>query len=156
MEITCRNANFDDASLLLSWRNSPEARKYSLESELITSDEHMAWFSSRLLRIESEPFLIFFWKLKPIGTVRLDFESFKSKKFLISIFVDPTYQGVGIGNKILTIICEQYLTTPEKVIIARVQQSNIVSKKLFVSAGFKLISESSDFILYEKNSNETS
>ena len=116
----------------------------------------MAWFSSRLLRIESEPFLIFFWKLKPIGTVRLDFESFKSRKFLISIFVDPTYQGVGIGNKILTIICEQYLTTPGKVIIARVHKSNIVSKKLFVSTGFKLIFESSDFILYEKNSNETS
>ena len=108
------------------------------------------------MEIQKKCFLIFFWKLKPIGTVRLDFESFKSKKFLISIFVDPTYQGVGIGNKILTIICEQYLTTPEKVIIARVQQSNIVSKKLFVSAGFKLISESSDLILYEKNSNEIS
>lgn len=154
MEITSRNANSNDASVLLSWRNSTETRKNSLNSDLITLDQHIEWFSSRLLRIESEPFLLFFYNCKPIGIVRLDIESSKSNEFLISIFVESSYQGIGIGKKMLATVCEQYLSTPEKKIVAKVQKSNVISKKLFVSTGFKLISESSEFVTYEKHSNK--
>jgi len=151
MKITFRNANFDDASLLFFWRNSPEARNFSQKSELISLNEHVEWFSSRLLRIGLEPFLIFFWDQKPVGSIRLELESNKSKKLFISIFVDPAYQGMGIGKKILDITCKKYLSVGETTIIAKVQKTNLVSKKLFMKAGFELVSNSGEYIIFEKN-----
>ena len=151
MKITFRNANFEDASLLYFWRNSPEARNFSQKSEPITLNEHTEWLSSRLLRISEEPFLIFFWDQKPVGSIRLELESDKSEKFFISIFVDPAYQGMGIGQKILEITCEKYLSVDEATIIAKVKKSNLVSKKLFIKAGFKFVSNSDEYIIFEKN-----
>ena len=151
MKITFRNADFEDASLLYFWRNSPEARSFSQKSEPITLNEHTEWLSSRLLRISEEPFLIFFWDQKPVGSIRLEFESNKSEKFFISIFVDPAYQGMGIGEKILEITCEKYLSVDEATIIAKVKKSNLVSKKLFIKAGFKFVSNSDEYMIFEKN-----
>lgn len=133
------------------WRNSPEARNFSQKSEPITLNEHTEWLSSRLLRISEEPFLIFFWDQKPVGSIRLEFESIKSEKFFISIFVDPAYQGMGIGEKILEIACEKYLSVDEATIIAKVKKSNLVSKKLFIKAGFKFVSNSDEYMIFEKN-----
>ena len=151
MKITFRNANFEDASLLYFWRNNPEARNFSQKSEPITLNEHTEWFSSRLLRIDEEPFLIFFWDQKPVGSIRLEFESNKSEKFFISIFVDPAYQGMGIGQKILEITCEKYLSVGEATIIAKVKKSNLVSKKLFIKAGFEFVSNSDEYMIFKKN-----
>ena len=150
MKITFRNANFEDASLLYFWRNSPEARNFSQKSEPITLNEHTEWLSSRLLRISEEPFLIFFWDQKPVGSIRLELESDKSEKFFISIFVDPAYQGMGIGEKILEITCEKYLSVDEATIIAKVKKSNLVSKKLFIKAGFKFVSNFDEYMIFEK------
>ena len=150
MKITFRNANFEDASLLYFWRNSPEARNFSQKSEPITLNEHTEWLSSRLLRISEEPFLIFFWDQNPVGSIRLEFESNKSEKFFISIFVDPAYQGMGIGEKILEITCEKYLSVDEATIIAKVKKSNLVSKKLFIKAGFKFVSNFDEYMIFEK------
>ena len=151
MNITFRNANFEDASLLYFWRNSPEARNFSQKSEPITLNEHTEWLSSRLLRISEEPFLLFFLDQKPVGSIRLEFESNKYEKFFISIFVDPAYQGMGIGEKILEITCEKYLSVDEATIIAKVKKSNLVSKKLFIKAGFKFVSNSDEYMIFEKN-----
>ena len=58
---------------------------------------------------------------------------------------------MGIGKKILDITCEKYLSFGETTLIAKVQKTNLVSKKLFMKAGFELVSNSDEYIVFEKN-----
>ena len=58
---------------------------------------------------------------------------------------------MGIGKKILDITCKKYLSVGETTIIAKVQKSNLVSKKLFIKAGFEFVSNSDEYMIFKKN-----
>lgn len=153
MEITQRTATLNDSATLLFWRNSLEAREVSVNTESISREDHSKWFSSRLTKVHFEPFLIFIAEQTPIGMTRLDLVSESSEKFEISIFVDPKYQGRGVGEKILKMTCDTFFSiNPEKTIVAKVHKLNFVSQKLFKKGGFEFSSQEEDFLRYEKNS----
>ena len=81
MEITQRTATLGDAAVLLTWRNNPSAREFSVHSEPISSDEHLSWLSARLQRVQFEPFFMFASNHKMIGMSRLDVASGSIKEF---------------------------------------------------------------------------
>ena len=140
-----------DASVLLAWRNDPSVREFSLNPAQITALEHSRWFTARLEKQKSEPFLFFEVDGKTIGMTRLDMASESTNKFEISILVDPNYHGSGIGTKILSMTCETFFGLfPEKTIIAMVHQQNLISQKLFRNAGFEQKFEDGNFHGYEK------
>ena len=91
MEIAQRTASLGDAAVLLTWRNNPSAREFSLHSEPIPLDEHLKWLSDRLERVQLEPFFIFAGDHKMIGTSRLDVVSGPTDKYEISILIDGPY-----------------------------------------------------------------
>ena len=151
MDITMRNACLSDAAVLLEWRNSPSARKFSQNSELIRIEDHLVWLSERLERITFEPFYIFELRHQVVGMSRLDFEFQSSNEFLISILVDPIQHGKGIGTKILSMTCAFIFDLhPNSRIIAKVHQDNSVSQKLFVNCGFELQKLVGDFFRFER------
>jgi hypothetical protein len=43
------------------------------------------------------------------------------------------------------------LSVGETTIIAKVKKNNLVSKKLFMKAGFELVSNSGEYVIFEKN-----
>ena len=152
MEITQRIATLDDATTLLTWRNHPRAREYSLHNEEIPSPEHLQWLKARLQRVHLEPFFLFEMDGKPIGMSRLDDLNISSNEFEISILVDPNEQGRGAGLKILNITCDIFFEKyPNHKINARVHKENLVSQKLFNRAGFALTPSVGSFLNFEKN-----
>jgi RimJ/RimL family protein N-acetyltransferase len=152
MKITQRTATLDDAALLLTWRNDPSARDFSQHSQLISSDEHARWFSARLERVQFEPFLFFMANLEVVGMSRLDLISEFDDKYVISILVDPSRYGRGIGKAILDMTCDSFFGLhPNKSILAKVHKQNVVSQRLFASCGFKPVTSTDDFINFEKS-----
>ena len=152
MEITQRNATLDDAAVLLTWRNSPSAREFSQHSELIPVDEHFKWFSNRLQRVPTEPFLIFAVDHELIGVSRLDIVGGSTKKFEISILLDPNLRGKGLGTRVLNITCESFFNLhPDRTIVAKVHKHNFISQKLFSKAGFQLRASEGEFLHFEKS-----
>ena len=153
MEITQRTANLSDANVLLIWRNTPSAREFSSNPELIPIEEHLEWFSDRLERANFEPFLIFSTGQDLIGMTRLDAVPGSSNEYVISILVDPMKQKLGVGTKILKMTCDYFFNlNPQKTIIAMVHQHNLISQNLFHKASFKLRSTQDTYLEYEKKS----
>jgi RimJ/RimL family protein N-acetyltransferase len=154
MDITHRTATLGDAATLLTWRNQSSAREFSMDSEIIPMDEHLMWLSDRLGRTQLEPFLLFAKDGHLIGMCRLDAISGSDYKNEISILVDSSQHGKGIGTRILKITCEFFFDLqPQKSIVANVHRFNFVSQKLFERAGFKLITSEDEFLSFEKNLN---
>jgi RimJ/RimL family protein N-acetyltransferase len=152
MKITQRTATLEDAAQILDWRNNPRARRFSLNTTPISSDEHVRWFSARLKRVILEPFFIFEIEGCLVGMSRLDILPELSFKHEISILVDPEHQGKGIGAQILEMTCCSYTrTNPNGSIVAKVHKNNTISQNLFKRAGFDLLTSSGDFFEYEKN-----
>jgi RimJ/RimL family protein N-acetyltransferase len=154
MEITHRTATLGDAAILLTWRNRSNVREFSMNSKIIPIDEHLKWLSDRLGRVQLEPFLLFAKSNNLIGMSRLDALSGSDNKNEISILVDSSLHGKGLGTSILKITCEFFFNLyPDKTIVANVHTSNFISQKLFESAGFKLITSEGEFLCFEKNLN---
>jgi len=151
MEITQRTATLDDAAVLLTWRNNPSAREFSLHTELIPSDEHLEWLTARLERVQLEPFFLFAVDHEVIGMSRLDAVSESAEKYKISILVDPNQHGKGMGTSILNMTCEVFFSLhPNNTIVANVHQHNYVSQKLFTNSGFQLLHSEGNFLHFEK------
>lgn len=150
MEIRFRAAKKDDSSLLLSWRNSPEAIKNSISKKVVSQKKHSLWYQNRISRADFEPFWIFLLGNRPVGTARLDLIPTEKNTFEISIFVDPTHHGIGIGREILDLTCIEFLKSPEKTIIAKILNSNLASKKLFLGAGFTVTSVNNNILVLKK------
>ena len=152
MEITQRTATLGDAAILLTWRNNPSIREFSLRSEIILGEGHLEWLTARLERVPFEPFFLFAADNKAIGMSRLDAVSDSVNKFEISILVDPNQHSKGIGTRILNMTCDAFFSLhPDYTIVASVHQYNYVSQKLFTSAGFELLPSVGDFLHFEKN-----
>lgn len=152
MEITQRTATLRDAEVLLTWRNNPSVREFSLHSELILIEEHLKWLSDRLERVRFEPFFLFTTNNRMIGMSRLDALSGSTDKYEISILVDPGQHKKGVGTRILNMTCESFFSLyPKKTIVAKVHEHNLVSQKLFANADFELLGPVGDFLHFEKN-----
>lgn len=153
MIITQRTATLGDAAMLLTWRNNPSARKFSLNSEHIPDDQHLEWFRARLERTQIEPFFLYEAESKVIGMSRFDIASGTFNKSEISILVDPNEHGKGVGKKILNMACVTFFGLhPNYAIVANVHKQNFVSQKLFAGAGFELLHSVGDFHCFEKKS----
>lgn len=154
MNITQRTATLGDATMLLNWRNDKSARKFSRQSEKISPDEHIEWLIARLKRVHSEPFYLFDAEFKTIGMSRLDAISESPNKYEISILVEPNQHGKGVGTTILRLTCESFfILYPNYAIVAYINRDNYVSQKLFLSAGFELMSSRGKFLHFEKTLN---
>jgi RimJ/RimL family protein N-acetyltransferase len=150
MIITQRTATLGDAAVILTWRNNPNTRKFSKNSEQIPDDQHLEWFRARLERIQFEPFFLYEAEFKTIGMSRFDITSGAANKFEISILVDPNEHGKGVGKKILDMACATLFGShPDHTIVASVHQQNFISQRLFVSAGFELLPSVGDFLYFE-------
>jgi UDP-2,4-diacetamido-2,4,6-trideoxy-beta-L-altropyranose hydrolase len=152
MEITQRTANLGDADVLLAWRNNLSVREFSLHSGLIQNDEHLDWLTARLERVHYEPFFLFIAAHEVIGMSRLDLKFESANKYEISILVDPNQHGKGFGTKILNMTCGTFFrVNPDKTILAKVHQDNIISQKLFTNAGFRLTHSLDKYLHFEKS-----
>lgn len=134
--VTMRRATRADSRMLHAWRNAPEVRQASRNTEFIPWAGHEQWLEgvltdpSRMLLIGERAGL-------PVGVVRFDTEGGASAE--ISIHLAPRRQGHGDGSALL--LAAQHWLRREHPGIARLEaevlNDNEASHRLFGRAGFR-------------------
>lgn len=131
--LTARLATLNDARLLFDWRNDGSTRAHSRSQEEFSWSRHVSWLEAciadpdrRLLIIETRE--------EPVATVRWDRRS--TIDWEVSITVAPEHRGRGLARGVLA-VGEAALDVVEPVrLTAGVHVGNVVSRSLFVSAGY--------------------
>ena len=124
-----RPARFDDADLLLEWRNHPDVRRQFFHTDVVERDAHVDWLRGVL---ESNRHRLFVAEIDgiPVGTARLDLEDGRAE---ISVTVAPGRWGTGIGSTLIALAVRK-MDVP---VDAWVRAANQASIAAFRKAGFR-------------------
>jgi UDP-2,4-diacetamido-2,4,6-trideoxy-beta-L-altropyranose hydrolase len=134
--LTLRLAEFEDARQLYDWQQSPETRRFALNQQPFSFDEHQRWLNAKLEN-GRDLFLIGEVQGKPCGFIRLDwFGADKDRtQYLISIAAAPGRHGLGIGTALLK---AAGALAPGAHFYAKVLPENEASLALFRGCGYAL------------------
>lgn len=133
-EVEIRPACAEDGDLLFSWRNDERTRRYFRNPAQLTFAEHIKWFG-RILADKTKKLLILSRGGVPVGCVRFDLLNSLAN---VSIYLDPSLQGQGIGGRVLCVAMDWlYALHPEITLIdAEVHSDNVASAKMFLRCGY--------------------
>jgi len=146
MDIALRESCVADSAMILEWRNSIEARRFSRNQSVISPQDHESWFKAQIDAFSQSFFWISMLDDIPFGYVRFDSSSSPDKIFEVSIFVSPSFRNLGMGKKTLDIALQKLgQNFPRCTVIATVHKDNIASKKLFVDSNFQPLSSLNSF-----------
>lgn len=134
-----RPATAADAELLLEWRNDPDTRKSSIETEKIKKVEHISWLSS-VLDSRDRQLLIAEEKGVAVGTIRADLSD---GVYQLSWTVARDARGRGLGKQMVAMVARR-ITAP---IGAQVKSDNTSSVLIAEYAGMEFNQEL-DGLLY--------
>lgn len=148
-----RFASTEDTKLTFDWATNKTIRKYSIQKEAITFENHLKWFSNKLESTDCIYFIAEVNKI-PIGSIRFDIN--KEKEALISFLLDPKFHGKGFGKSILEMGCIELVKLKEiSKIIGVVHTDNIPSLKTFKTLEFHQKSEIDNYATFEKQNQKT-
>lgn len=122
-----RPATMNDAGVLFAWRNDPETRANSVNSDPVAWADHCAWLKASLANPDRD-LLIAELDGMPVGTVRID----RGDETEISWTVSPEHRGKGVAKYMVA------LASPSGRAVARIKPANIASQKIAESVGFRL------------------
>lgn len=134
----CRLANNSDIKQVYQWQIQPETRRFSLNTDIPTWEEHSEWMANKLTSHDNYFYIVEVndkqGNCNAAGVVRLD--RMPESTYLISIFIAPEYHGNGIAQHALTYID---IVHADLTINATVLSDNIASVKLFTRANYRQI-----------------
>lgn len=109
-------------------------RKFALNVETPTYEEHVEWFNNKLNDSKTNFFKVMDDNYT-IGVVRLDFLLEESQKIAeISLTIDPEYAGKGYAKRSINKIVED---TDINTFHAVIHKMNVASQKVFLANDFK-------------------
>lgn len=134
--VTLREAAPSDSETIFLWRNSPEVRRNSFNSEPIAWLDHAAWYASALSNPE-KVLLLAVLNDKEVGVLRYDLQDCKG---VVSIYLSPESFGKGYGEHVLSAGNEWMLIHYPQITVleAKTMPGNVASAKVFERAGFDL------------------
>ncbi len=137
-----RRANIDDMMLFFDWVNEKTVRKNSFSTNIISIDNHKAWFEKSLKNKDRYIYVLMKDDL-PLGQIRFDVSDEKAE---IDYSIDRSYRNKGLGNLIISLGIEQISKDCNRVkkIVARVKETNVYSQKCFLKNGFEEYGKISD------------
>ena len=129
-----RKATEADAKMLFQWRNEPETRNNSFQTQPIPYEEHAAWME-KTLRDASQEIYILCEDDIPIGQVRLSVEGDMAT---VSYSINAAYRAQGYGRAILQ-LTENLCGERNKpcALCGYVKKKNIASQVIFESLGYR-------------------
>ncbi len=132
-KVTLRSARLDDSHKVWVWRNDPDTRRASLNSEIVPLPTHEVWFRESLSRPDRRMYIVMTDEAE-CGVVRLDLSGREAE---VSIHLDPRWRGRGAGTLALRVLADEAFGAPEiEVLVARVKADNAASLAAFRAAGF--------------------
>jgi glutamate-1-semialdehyde 2,1-aminomutase/spore coat polysaccharide biosynthesis protein SpsF len=125
----------EDETLILDWQLFPETRRFALNPEPPTPEEHHRWFAGKL-QSDSDWFLLAETAEGPVGFVRLDWRGDTAgfPIFLISVATAPGHYRRGVGGALLKAARR---LAPRARLLAQVLPQNSASLRLFESLGYR-------------------
>lgn len=136
---------YKEKELVFKLQCKNNVRIYFNNPSVPTWDEHSAWFDRTIIKNDCFLYSIIV-ESQFVGYLRLDLKII-DKTALVSIIVDPEFQGQGIATGAL-INCS--LIHPEFDLFAEIKDENIASIKSFSKAGFVYNSFHEKFFLKRK------
>jgi len=129
-----RFAELHDAALYYKWANDLVVRQNSFNTNEISYQQHIDWFSHKLNSKECFFYLFLNEEKLPVGQVRIDKSN---NEIVIGISIDENLRGKGLGVQLLNQASTDYLHKfPHAEIIAYIKEENIASIHQFSKAGF--------------------
>ena len=136
MDYLVRKVEKNDSRQILAIRNHPSNLKFFNDQEKALWENHNPWFEKKYFSGEDNHCFVLIYEEKLIGYCRYD-ES--DGGHVISIALDPDYQGKGFGTKLLvSSLAEVSVSGP---IVAEVHKNNTSSLKLFERNNFRIYKE---------------
>lgn len=134
-EVEIRKAEPDDCARLFEWRNHPEIRSVSRQSDAIDWEQHQKWFAS-VIASSNRILLIGEYNGEPVGVVRFDVDGSASE---ISIYLVPGQSHRIKGGQLLE-SAERWLANAFpaiRTIVAEVLPENMRSQRFFQACGYQ-------------------
>lgn len=132
--IEIKQAGKEDSKNIFEWRNNKKIRDVSINSALISWENHQKWFDL-VLADKNRELVIGTMGNKTVGVVRFDIENDAAE---VSIYLVPDGGFSGYGRNLL-LSAERWLETTRpdiKHIRANVLAENEASKNLFLASSY--------------------
>lgn len=133
----------DDADMLFEWRNDPDTRAASINTDLIPYENHVTWLKSSLQN-DNRVLLISEHNKTPVGTIRLDYAPNEITE--ISWTIAPSQRGKGFGKALLSSAVQKF----NEPLQAQIKEDNIASQNLATYCGFMLEQKTDNLCNYQK------
>lgn len=135
-EFFLRKVNKEDIDLLFNWVNDQDVRKNSMQTTIISYDDHVQWFNAKIQAVDSDLFIYHNGTIN-IGHIRIDFHINYAN---INFNIDKNYRRMGHGTKMLK-LAEEYLLKERSDITklqAIVKKENKTSQSCFLKLGYNM------------------
>ena len=140
-----RPAGLDDSRLIWQWRNDPVTRQMAKSNQPIPWSEHERWFAATLASELSVLYVVETGGVA-VAMVRFDVRGATAE---VSINVDPTARGQGIGKQALAAACDRFVQErAPRQIVADVRRSNSASQRIFAATGFAPVGVADEFMTF--------
>jgi len=139
-DVEIRVAKHNDSQNLFNWRNHPDVRAVSRNTDTITWESHQKWFAS-IMSDHDRLLLIGHHNDFPVGVVRFDVRGNESE---VSIYLVPNIQKIGLGQDLLQ-NAERWLIIHRpnvSRIRAHILNDNERSHRLFLKTDYQVESTS--------------
>jgi UDP-2,4-diacetamido-2,4,6-trideoxy-beta-L-altropyranose hydrolase len=152
LKVLLRKSMQNDCAMVWRWANDPQTRHASLNADPIPWEDHVRWFNKILLEKYSRLYILELDSI-PLGQIR--FEKETEDAWMISYSIAPEYRGFGLGAIMVRKgLSQMLLGKNHMTFIAKVKPDNLISKKIFMDAGFREITRAFDvkeksFITYQ-------
>jgi UDP-2,4-diacetamido-2,4,6-trideoxy-beta-L-altropyranose hydrolase len=145
-DICCRPVVLEDSLDLFAWRNDPVTRLMSLNTSIVSKDEHSEWFS-KMLNSATDIGIIGEIEGSKVGVVFFKIEAHQS---VVSINLNPLYRGQKLATTLLknAIYEVQTMSSSIKYFVAEIKNKNTASKKIFLKIGFSLSTKNEKSCIY--------
>lgn len=137
-EVILRPATMGDCHRIWVWRNDPETRQASIETDPIPFEVHDAWFRESLVQDTRRLYVIVADGVES-GVARLDLAGSEAE---VSIHLTPESRYRGVGPAALRALADlAFGTLGLRRLTGLIKPDNQASLAAFSKAGFALVSE---------------
>tara|TARA_B100000768_G_scaffold168796_1_gene173923 strand:- start:95 stop:541 length:447 start_codon:yes stop_codon:yes gene_type:complete len=143
-----RPVRVEGAANIYAWRYAKTAEKYYQSRKKPSFDQHVLWLTSALQNTNHHLFIAED-RGRPVSHIKASFDLKEQKMARVGICTAPQEQGKGYGLKLLLVLHDFLRLIGSLSLIAEVHQENISSLILFENVGYRSISQSGNFCLYE-------
>lgn len=150
---TIRLATADDSERLFAWRNDPDTRRASHNTDVVPPERHAEWFEKSLQRSD-RIMLIAMLHEEPIGTVR--FDKRPDSYLEVSINIAPEARAKKLGAACLGAACDFVLTKKSAGFHAEIRPENAASIRIFQQCGFHETGRKGGFLVFRRESDQRS